>query len=108
MIKYWIACGAGMAMMTTAALAQTAPSDTPNGPAGTEQIVTTHRTVDTNGGEVENTKTFSKTQSYSNDDGMLSARSVIKTNEETTVTPAPLAPAITTTTTTTTSQDVRH
>jgi hypothetical protein len=109
MTRYLLASAFALATVTGGALAQgVAPNpgaNFPNGPAGSESVTKTQRTINPDGTVIDKTKNYDKTQTYSGGDGELSAHSTIKKREETTVTP----PATTTTTSTrTTTEDVSH
>jgi hypothetical protein len=113
MTKYLLASAFGLAMMTGGVLAQGAASDPtaiyPNGPAGSERITKTQRTIDSDGTVIDKTQTYDKSQTYTGDDGELSAHSSTSKTEQTTVTaPPPPPPLSTTTTTTTTTEETRQ
>lgn len=114
MTSYLLAGVTAFGMMTTAAIAQSPPFDTTNstqptmstnGPAGTYDMTRTQRTIDTGGNQSDTTETFRKSQSYSDGDGALSAKTSISTTGSTTTIPAP--PPMVSTTTTTTTQESR-
>ncbi len=113
MTGYWLAGAAAFAMMTGAALAQSAnfgatnspqPTMSTNGPAGTYSATKTQRTIDGNGVETDKTESFDKSQTYTSGNGELSAKTGITTSGSTTTV---MPPPPTTSTTTTTTQETR-
>lgn len=101
MIKHiWSAAIPLAIMLGGAVLAQqNPPANLPqpdysiNGPAGTATRQTTRQTNYPNGAQVDTTKKFEKTQSYGNSNGMLSARTKIKTQGPVTTINGQAAPA---------------
>jgi hypothetical protein len=99
---YWFAGAAAFAILTGSTLAQnvlfdatnsTQPTMSTTGPAGTYDMTKTRQTIDSTGAETDTTETFSKSQTYTNSNGALSARSSIRTTGPTTTTvPSPDLP----------------
>jgi hypothetical protein len=90
MMKHWVASAIAVVLSAGGAIAQTAapePTRATNGPAGTVETTHTGIAVDGTGAAAASRDTFKKSQSYSNDNGQLSA----KTRIQTTGTPAPPA-----------------
>ncbi len=103
MNSYWLVSTTLLTMMTasvaSSALAQSFPGTatdkvqpnlSTNGPAGTYSRTQTHKTLDSAGTVRKTTSTFKKSQSYTNGNHQLSAKTVIKsTGPATTVTTNP-------------------
>jgi hypothetical protein len=110
-----IAGAAALAMMSSAALAQSVSTQTTiqqppipmapavtTGPAGSFSETKTDRSVDSNGVEVNKTQSFDKSQSYSSGDGTLNATTHSGSSSEVkTIVPPPLSTTTTTRSTTT-------
>jgi uncharacterized protein YpuA (DUF1002 family) len=103
-----IAGAAALAMLSTAALAQSgSPQNTvetpavTTGPAGSFSETKKEHSVDSNGVEVNKSQSFDKTQSFSSGAGTLNATTSTRSSAEVTTTVPP--PPVTTTTQTTTT-----
>jgi hypothetical protein len=82
MKNYWIAATVALAMTAGGALAQTnapEPTRATNGPAGSVESAHAGIVVDSSGAATGTSDTFKKTQSYTNDNGQLSAHTHIQT-----------------------------
>lgn len=115
MSDVWFAGVTAFAMMTGAAFAQspdfnatnsTQPTMSTNGPAGTYDRTKTEQTIDGNGTATHTSESFDKSQTYTSQDGDLSARTHISTTGPTRITP--LSPAVSTSTSTKTTTETQH
>jgi hypothetical protein len=112
MTGYWLASATALAMLTTAAVAQSPdaarsaqPAFSTNGAAGTYDSTTTTRSNDAMGVQTDKTETFEKSQTYTSGNGELRAGTSIRSGTTTVTAPPP--PVATTTTTTTTTREER-
>ena len=113
MTGYLLAGATALALLASGALAQTPsfdatnstqPNPSTNGPAGTYDLTTTVRSNDATGVQTDTTESFGKSQTYTNANGELHARTSVQSGTATVTTPPP---PVTTTTTSTTTQEVR-
>ena len=82
MKTYWLAGAIAVALTTGSAFAQgNAPeaNRSTNGPAGSVEAAHAGVVVDGTGTATGTAETFKKTQSYTNDEGLLSAKTHIET-----------------------------
>jgi hypothetical protein len=99
MTRYLLAGAAALALMSGSTLAQPSsetvivapsPAVTPAPGAPSYSSTTTTQRVDPNGVETDQTKSFQKSQAYTDDGGTISARTTTRTMTQQTVNPPPV------------------
>jgi hypothetical protein len=89
MKRFWLPAAMIVASMTGGALAQSnapEPTRATNGPAGSVEAARAGIAVDSNGAATGMSETFKKSQSYTDGNGLLTARTHIETTGPVTTT----------------------